>query len=99
MTVYGSVPNFVVSALISVVFGTVKAVKFIISVVSGVVSESTASSEWSGEITLFRICCVSIGLACRASLDVKEFFHLVHDQVYLNLSQLSEVEEVFASSF
>ncbi|GBM57699.1 hypothetical protein AVEN_222547-1 [Araneus ventricosus] len=68
MTVYGSVDNFVVSALISVAFGTVKAVKFIISSVSGVASEST---EWSGEIALFRISCVSIGLACRASLDVK----------------------------
>ncbi|GBO40546.1 hypothetical protein AVEN_44949-1 [Araneus ventricosus] len=72
MTDYGSVPNFVVSALISVAFGTIKAVKFIISSVSGVVSESTAFTKWSGEIALFRISCVSIGLACRASLDVKE---------------------------
>ncbi|GBN82788.1 hypothetical protein AVEN_206960-1, partial [Araneus ventricosus] len=55
MTVYGSVPNFVVSALISVAFGTVKAEKFIVSVVSDVVSESTASTEWSGKIALFRL--------------------------------------------
>ncbi|GBL82632.1 hypothetical protein AVEN_263708-1 [Araneus ventricosus] len=52
MTVYGSVPDFVVSASISVAFGTVSAVKFIISAVSGVVSESTASTEWSGELGL-----------------------------------------------
>ncbi|GBN93336.1 hypothetical protein AVEN_67363-1 [Araneus ventricosus] len=98
MTVHGSVSNFVVSASISVAFGTVNAVKFIISSVSGVVPESTASTEWSGKIALFKISCVTIGLACRASLDVKELFHLVHGQVYLNLSQLSEVE-VFARSF
>ncbi|GBM71861.1 hypothetical protein AVEN_229359-1 [Araneus ventricosus] len=99
MTVYGSVPDFVVSASVSVAFGTVNAVKFIISAVSGVVSESSASTEWSGELALFRISCVSVVLACRASLDVKEFFHFVHGPVYRNLSQLSEVEEVFAWSF
>ncbi|GBM26943.1 hypothetical protein AVEN_196885-1 [Araneus ventricosus] len=99
MTVYGSVPEFVVSASISVVFGTVNAVQFIISAVSGVVSESTTSTEWSGELALFRISCLSIGLACRASLDVKEFLHLIHGPIYRDLSQLSEVEEGFARSF
>ncbi|GBM87385.1 hypothetical protein AVEN_168634-1 [Araneus ventricosus] len=92
-------PNFVVSASIFIAFGTVNAVKFIISAVSGVVSESTASTEWSGELAFFRISCVSICLACRASLDVKEFLHLVHGPIYRNLSQLSEVEEGFVRSF
>ncbi|GBO05584.1 hypothetical protein AVEN_119734-1 [Araneus ventricosus] len=99
MTVYGSVPDFVVSASISVAFGTVNAVKFILSAVSGVVPESTVSTEWNGELALFRISCVSIGLACRASLDVKEFLHLVHGPLYRNLSQSTEVEEGFARSF
>ncbi|GBM61479.1 hypothetical protein AVEN_163874-1 [Araneus ventricosus] len=99
MTVYGSVPDFVVSASISVAFGTVNAVKFIISAVSGVASESTASTEWSGELALFRISCVSIGLTCRASLHVKESLHLVHGPIYRNLSQLSKVEEGSARSF
>ncbi|GBO30977.1 hypothetical protein AVEN_208749-1 [Araneus ventricosus] len=99
MTVYGSVPDFVVNASISVAFGTVNAVKFIISAVSGVVSESTASTEWSGELALFRIICVSIGLVYRASLVVKEFLHMVHDPLYRNLSQSSEVEKGFARSF
>ncbi|GBO27890.1 hypothetical protein AVEN_54019-1 [Araneus ventricosus] len=90
MTVYGSVPDFVVSASISVAFGTVNAVKFIISAVSGVVSESTASTEWSGELSLFRISCVSMGLACRASLDVKEFLHLVNGPLYRNKSVFLE---------
>ncbi|GBN90549.1 hypothetical protein AVEN_36949-1 [Araneus ventricosus] len=99
MTVYGSVPNFVVIASISVAFGTVNAVKFIISAVSGGVSEYTAPTELSGKLELFRISCVSIGLACRPSFDVKEFLNLVHGPVYWNLSQLYEVEEVFARSF
>ncbi|GBM62875.1 hypothetical protein AVEN_38404-1 [Araneus ventricosus] len=99
MTVYGSVPDFVASASTSVAFGTVNAVKFFISAVSGVVSESTASTEWSGELALFRIICVSIGLACRESLEVKEFLQLVHGPIYRNLSQLSEVEEGFSRSF
>ncbi|GBN33901.1 hypothetical protein AVEN_187402-1 [Araneus ventricosus] len=97
MTLYGSVPDLLVSATISVAFGTDNAIYFIVSAISGVVS--TASTEWSGELALFRISCVSIGLAYRASPDVKEFLHLVHVPNYRNLSQLSEVEEVFARSF
>ncbi|GBL64584.1 hypothetical protein AVEN_265929-1 [Araneus ventricosus] len=99
MTIYGSVPDFVFSGSISIAFGTVNAVKFIISAVSGVVSESTASTGWSGELALFRISSVSIGLACQVSLDVKEFLHLVHGSIYRNLSQLSDVEEGFSRTF
>ncbi|GBM15249.1 hypothetical protein AVEN_144038-1 [Araneus ventricosus] len=84
---------FVFSGSISIAFGTVLS-KFIISAVSGVVI--TASTGWSGELALFRISSVSIGLACQVSLDVKRIPSFGAWLEFIGIFlQLSDVEEGF----